>query len=88
MSCYRARSKVHVGRYIFLFNKLFQRVLKICKDSRLFHNYHTAHLRTRRVSLSLVLPSPSPSPTSRLHHLIIYALSTLLEELDGPAHNL
>ena len=86
MSCYRARLKVHVGRYIFLFNKLFRRVLKKCKDSRLFHNYHTAHLRTRRVSLSLA--SPSPSPTPRFHHLIIHALPTLLEELDGPAHNL
>ena len=43
--------------------------LKKCKDSRLFHNYHTAHLRTRRVSLSLASPSPShPHPSSSSYH--------------------
>ena len=43
--------------------------LKKCKDSRLFHNYHAAHLRTRRVSLSLASPSPShPHPSSSSYH--------------------
>ena len=43
--------------------------LKKCKDSRLFHNYHTAHLRTRRVSLSLASPSSShPHPSSSSYH--------------------